>query len=266
MTIFSFDRAIVRQPAPSVVHGLRTGDHEGPSFDGVAREHAAYVAALRRAGLEVTILPPLPACPDSIFVEDPALVFTEGAILLRPGAPTRANEAAALEVPLREMFDTVVWLPDGHADGGDVLVTPGKVFIGLSSRTDEAGATALVEALAGLGRPAKIVTPPPGTLHLKSASSLIDEETVLATEALAATGIFAGLRVLTVPTDEQGGANVLRLNDLVLAGSAYPRTLDLLAAHGLEPVPLDVHEIAKIDAGLTCMSLRWRSPGGAQPL
>jgi len=266
MTIFSFDRAIVREPAASVVNGLRAGDHEGPGFDGVAREHASYVDALRHAGLEVTVLPPLPAYPDSIFVEDPALVFPEGAILLRPGAPTRANEAAELEAPLRAMFDTVIWLPEGHADGGDVLVTPDKVFIGLSDRTDEAGANALIETLAGFGRRGEIVTPPPGTLHLKTASSLIDEETILATEALAATGIFTGFRVLTVPAEEQGGANVLRLNHIVLAGSAFPRTVELLAAHGLEPIPLEVGEIAKIDAGLTCMSLRWRSAGATQAL
>lgn len=264
MAIFSFDRAIVRRPAASVVNGLRAGDHEGPTFEGVAREHASYVDALRGAGLEVTILPPLPDYPDSIFVEDPALVLPEGAILLRPGAPTRAEEAAQLEAPLRTMFETVVWLPEGHADGGDVLVTPDKVFIGLSDRTDDAGATALVEILAVFGRHGEIVTTPPGTLHLKTASSLLDEETILATEALAATGIFASFRVLTVPAGEQGAANVLRLNDVVLAGSAFPRTLDLLAAHGLEPVPLEVGEIAKIDAGLTCMSLRWSSAGAAR--
>lgn len=262
MRVSDFNRAIVRQPAPSVVDGLRAGDHEGPSFAGIAREHAAYVEALQRAGLSVTILPPLAAHPDSIFVEDPALVFPEAAIRLRSATPSRAGEAAALEPSLRAAFEVVLDLPVGHVDGGDVLVTPNKVFVGLSARTDEAGATAMLKLLAHIGRAGEIARTPDGTLHLKTASSLVDEETILATPELAATGIFDGFRVLTVPEGEEGGANVLRLNDVVLAGASFPRTLDLLAAHGASLVPLAVEEIGKIDAGLTCMSLRWRATGG----
>ena len=153
----------------------------------------------------------------------------------------------------------VLQLPVGHVDGGDVLVLPGKVLVGLSARTDEAGATALLRLLDRFGRAGEIARPPEGTLHLKSACSLIDEETVLATAALAATGLFAGYRVLTVPAGEEDAANALRLNEVVLASSAFPRTLDLIAAHGLTPIPLETSEVAKLDAGLSCMSLRWRA-------
>ena len=259
LKIFEFDRAIVRQPAASVVHGLRTHGRDDPSFEGVAREHAAYTEALSRAGLVVTPLPPLPDYPDSVFVEDPALVFPEGAILLRPGTPTRANEAAELRCSLSEMFDVVHELPEGHADGGDVLVTPHKVFIGISDRTDEAGAAALVRLLAGFGLHGEIVETPEEVLHLKTAASLVDEETILTTEALAATGIFAGFRLLTVPAGEEGGANVLRVNDTLLAVAEFPRTLAMLLPYVPNLVTLEIREVAKIDAGLTCMSLRWKS-------
>lgn len=258
MRVFDFNRAIVRLPSPSVVDGLRLGDHDGPSFDGVAREHAAYVDALEHAGLTITILPPLAEQPDSVFVEDPALVFPEAAIRLRSATPSRLGEAAALEPCLRAAFDRVVELSEGHVDGGDVLVTPDRVFVGLSGRTDHRGATALVKLLGEIGRAGEIACTPAGTLHLKTACSLVDEETVLATAELAATGIFDGFRVLTVPDGEEGGANVLRLNDVLLAGAAYPHTLEMLARHGATLVPLQVAEIGKIDAGLTCMSLRWR--------
>ena len=257
MRVFDFNRAIVRLPAPSVVDGLRAGDHDDPTFEGIAREHAAYVEALERAGLSVTVLPPLADHPDSIFVEDPALVFPEGAIRLRSRTPSRAGEPAALEPTLRAAFDVVLDLSEGHVDGGDVLVTPDKVFVGLSARTDEFGATALLKLLATLGRAGEIARTPDGTLHLKTASSLIDEETILATAQLAATGIFDGFRVLTVPEGEASGANVLRVNDVLLAGASYPHTRDILAAHGAKLVPLSVEEIGKVDAGLTCMSLRW---------
>ena len=259
MRVFDFDSAIVRLPGKSVVDGLRAGDHEGPSFDGVVAEHGGYIAALEAAGADVTVLPPLEQFPDAIFVEDPALVFTHGAILLRPGTPSRAAEAAELEPTLRQQFPAILSLSEGFADGGDVLVTPGMIYIGLSARTDEAGAHALIASLGELGLAACIAHTPPGTLHLKTASSLIDEETVLATAALANSGIFEKLRVLTVPDGEEGAANVLRINDRVLAAARYPRTLDLLDAHGLNIVPLKVSEVAKIDAGLTCMSLRWKS-------
>src|SRR6185312_13287202 len=127
--VYRFDSALVREPARSVVLGLRALDRGSPTYEGVKAEHEAYVAALRTAGVKVTVLPPLEAFPDSIFIEDPALVFTEGAIVLRPGAPTRAGEAAAVEPVLRTLFRTVLELPSGFADGGDVLVTPGRVFI-----------------------------------------------------------------------------------------------------------------------------------------
>ena len=110
---------------------MRAIDLGNPTYEGICAEHDAYVAALRSAGVDVTVLPALEDFPDSMFVEDPALVFTEGAILLRPGAPSRAAEAGELAPTLRGLFDEVLDLPSGHADGGDVLVTPKGVFIGI---------------------------------------------------------------------------------------------------------------------------------------
>ena len=255
--IFDFTQAIMRRPGASVVKGLRKGGGADPSLAGVLREHATYSAALTAAGLSVTMLAPLEDYPDAIFVEDPALVFPEAAILLNPGAPSRAGEGEHLRAELAARFAEVLDLPAGHADGGDVLVLPGRVLIGLSARTDRTGAEALVRLLEGLGRRAQVVETPRGVLHQKTASSLIDEETVLASPALAATGVFAGLRVLEVPPGEEAGANVLRVNDVLIVGAAYPRLHDLLDGHGASLVPLENSEIAKIDAGFTCMSLRW---------
>lgn len=258
--VFEFDRAIVRQPGRSVVKGLRAGGQSDPLFDGVVREHAAYVAALREAGVTVDVLPALEAFPDAIFVEDPALVFGEGAILLRPGAPSRLGEAAKMEGVLHERFARVLKLDgDDYTDGGDVMVTPALVFIGLSARTNSKGAEALARKLAELGRKARVAETPKGILHFKSASSLLDDNTILATKALAASGVFAGFEIVIVPDGEEDAANALRVNDRVFVGSCYPRTADLLANKGFKVVPLAVDEIRKLDAGLSCMSLRWHS-------
>jgi dimethylargininase len=259
MSTFEFKRALVRTPSASVVHGLRGGAGPDPSLEGIRREHAAYVAALEACGLAVTVLPPLEGFPDAVFVEDPALVFPDVAILLRPGAVSRRGEAAALEPVLREHFGTVLLLGEGHVDGGDVLATPEGFFIGLSTRTDAAGAAALVHLLARLGYPARVVRTPPGVLHLKTACSLLDGDTLLATAALAATGTFDDFHILTVANGEEAAANALRLNDTILASAAAPRTLELLSRHGFNVMPLQVAEFSRLDAGLSCLSLRWRA-------
>ena len=257
-TVYEFNSAIVRKPGSSVVNGLRAGDLGSPTYDGVLAEHDAYVDALRAAGVEVTVLPALEAYPDSIFVEDPALVFPEGAILLRPGAETRAGEVAEIAPTLRAMFDTVIDQPmEGFADGGDVLAAPAAVMVGLSARTDRAGAAALLASLKRLGRRGEIVETPKGVLHFKTDCSLLDEETVLATHRLAGSGFFKGLREIVVPAGEEPAANALRVNGVVFVGADYPRTIDLLDGEGYEVVPLKTTEIGKIDAGLSCMSLRW---------
>ena len=258
-SVYEFNRAILRRPGASVVKGLRAGGGPDPAFEDVAAEHAGYERALAEAGLTLTVLDPLEDFPDAIFVEDPALVFTEGAIVLKPGAPSREGEGEYLRPTLNALFDRALELPRGHADGGDVLVLPDKVLIGLSARTNRAGADALAGLLAELGHRAEVAATPKEVLHLKTASSLLDEETVLSTRALAETGIFTGYRVIEVPEGEEGGANVLRVNDRVIAGAGYAGILEELDKHGLKVVALPNSAIAAIDAGFTCMSLRWRA-------
>jgi dimethylargininase len=255
---YHFNSAIVRTPSQSVVNGLRAEDRGDPVFEAVKAEHAAYVAALESAGLAVTLLPALDAYPDSVFVEDPALVFTEGAIVLRPGSPVRQGEAAEIAPALHDLFDMVLELPrPGHADGGDILVTPESVLIGLSARTDANGAAGLVECLNTLGYRGEIVHPPDGVLHFKTACALLDAETVLVTPPMARSGIFDRFRNILIPDGEEPAANALRINDAVLVSAHYPRTIDLLSRAGYAVVPLKTAEIEKIDAGLSCMSLRW---------
>src|SRR5882757_2172879 len=155
--IFEFDSALVREPARSVTHGLSTQPGPRPLFDAIGREHAEYVRALEECGLAVETLPTIEDYPDSIFVEDPALVFSDGAIVLRPGAQTRLGEVAQIEPVLSRRFERVLRLETGFADGGDMLLTPRGMFIGLSKRTDHAGATELRGLLRQLGIDARIV-------------------------------------------------------------------------------------------------------------
>jgi dimethylargininase len=252
--VFDFGNAIVRTPAPSVVRGLRAGG-DAPAYEGVLAEHRAYVAALEAAGLAVEILEPLADYPDSVFVEDPAFVLPEGAILLRPGAPTRIGEAAEIAPVLHRRFERVLTLGEGFADGGDMLILPDEILIGLSARTDRLGAESLRALLGELGRGARIVETPSAVLHLKTACALLDEGILIATPALAPA--FADYDVMITPEGEEAAANLIRVNDTILMAAAFPRAAALIAARGLDVVRLEAAEIARIDAGLSCMSLRW---------
>lgn len=262
---FWFDRALVRAPAPSVVSGLRAVDRGNPTFEGVRREFDAYVAALEESGVTVETLPALDEFPDSIFVEDPALVFIEGAILLRSGTSSREGEAAAIAPDLRRRFQRVLELREGCAEGGDILTTAGVVLIGLSARTNPIGAEALLVLLDQLGKRGQIVATPPGVLHFKTDCSLLDDETVLSTSRLNASGVFAGLRVILTPDGEEAAANSLRVNDRVLVGHDFPRTAERLTDAGYRVCPLPNEQIARLDAGFSCMSLRWREAAASSP-
>jgi len=257
--VYHFNSALVRRPATTVSAGLRAHDRGDPSYLGICDEHDAYVMALQAAGLQVHVLPALEEFPDSVFMEDPALVFHEGAVVLRPGAATRRGEAEALVPTLESRFERVLRLPGGNVDGGDVLVLPRLVLIGLSARTDREGAGALLGCLAQLGLRGAVVQTPADVLHLKSDCALLDEETILTTARLSRSGIFAAFRELIVPQGEEAAANALRVNEQVLLGREYPRTLELLLGAGFRAVPLSTSEVAKVDAGLSCMSLRWRA-------
>ena len=119
------------------------------------------------------------------------------------------------------------------------------------------GARSVANSLKKLGREARIVETPAGVLHFKSDCAILDEDTILTTGRLAQSGVFAEFDTIITPEGEEAAANALRINDVVFISGGYPRTEDLLRARGFKLVVLDTSEIAKIDAGLSCMSLRW---------
>ena len=216
------------------------------------------MAALEAAGVDVTVLSALEAFPDSVFVEDAALCSGGTAITLRPGAPARRGEAAAIRPALESLFETVLDLPGGGTvDGGDVLLSDEEAFIGLSERADEKGCEALASLLEDLGYRSRRVPSPPEVLHLKSDCGLLDSETLFATRRLAASGCFSDYRVIEAPAGEEGAANLIRVNDVVLLRSGFPRTEALLRDAGFAVTTLSVDEAARVDGGLSCLSLRF---------
>jgi dimethylargininase len=256
-----FSHAITRRPAASCVDGLRAVDTGAPDFARMTRDHADYVAALEAAGCTVIVLPPLEAFPDAQFVEDTALLLPEGAVLMRPGAASRRGEVAQMAPALAPFYgDLPAIEPPGHVEAGDILWTGREVLVGLSARTDAAGVAALGAILAGWGVALRVLDTPPGVLHFKTDCSLLDPETVLATTRLAAAGGFSGYRVLPVPEGEEAAANTIRVNDFVLMAAGFPRTAERLDKAGYRVVELPNAECARIDGGMSCLSLRFTPP------
>jgi dimethylargininase len=259
MRSFRFSHAILRQPAASITQGLRAIDTGTPDLALMQAHHAAYAAALAATGATVIELPALPAFPDSVFVEDTALCLPEGAILMRPGAPSRMGEVAEMAPTLHGLYTHLRRIEgkDSFIEGGDILVTETEILVGRSARTNAAGIAELTQRVADWGHKVREVHTPPGVLHFKTDCSLMNDETVLATDRLAASGCFEGYRVIAVAEGEEAAANAIRFNDIVLFPAGFPRTRDRLLAAGLDVHEIGNSECAKLDGGMSCLSLRF---------
>ncbi|MEL6289918.1 MAG: arginine deiminase family protein [Pseudomonadota bacterium] len=259
---YTFSHAIVRAPSESLVRGLRAEDRGDPDFARFCRHYADYVAALEATGATVIALPPLDAFPDSVFVEDAALCLPQGAVVMRPGAPTRLGEAGLMAPTLREIYNDVREI-DAPAciEGGDILVTGQEVLVGTSARTNPDGIAALTDLLADWGHVVRTVETPPGVLHFKTDCSLLDDTTILATERLAASGCFDGYDVIFTAPGEEAAANAIRFNDVVIMADGFPATAERVSDAGYAVKAVGNSEAAKLDGGMSCLSLRFTPPG-----
>ena len=256
MSPIRFTHALVRSPSPSVVDGLRAIDGPDPDFDCFVAEHGEYCLALERAGLAVEMTAELPAFPDAVFVEDAALCIGNHAVVLRPGAPSRAGEADAIQLDLSSRFRTMETVADGCVDGGDILVTASEIIVGRSARTNSAGVMALAAAARPSGMPLRSVDTPVDVLHLKTDCAIIDEGTIFSTRRLAASGCFEEYNVILCPDGEEPAANLIRVNDVVIMRTGFPETTALLESNGYQVDLVQADEAALVDGGLSCMSLR----------
>ncbi|WP_170771697.1 arginine deiminase family protein [Ruegeria lacuscaerulensis] len=254
---FEFSRAITRRPASTIANGLRAEDVGDPDLDGMLAAHQAYVATLKSTGAEVIELGPLDTFPDAQFVEDTALCLPQGVVLMRPGAPSRMGEVAEMAPTLHDCYDTVRAIEGpGHIEGGDIIVTGREILVGRSDRTDAEGVAELARITSDWGHKLREVFTPKGVLHFKTDCSLMDAETILSTHRLDASGCFDGYRVLHVAEGEEAAANAIRFNNLVLMAAGFPRTADMLDRAGYEVVEIDNTDCAKLDGGMSCLSLR----------
>ena len=247
--------AITRGISPAIAQCELTHRERTPiDLERARRDHAAYEDALTDLGCEVHRLPADADAPDCVFIEDVAVVFDELAILTRPGAVSRRRESSPVAAALAKRRRLITVDAPATLDGGDVLVAERRVFVGLTTRTDEAGAAALERALAPLGYEVTTV-PVRGALHLKSVVSHVGPGLLLIDPAGVDPAAFDGFELLTVAEGESPAANALRIGDTVLVAAGFDGTRRRLEARGLKIVEVENGELAKAEGGLTCCSL-----------
>lgn len=247
--------AITRQVSPAMDRCELTHLARAPIDVALAAaQHLAYERCLESLGCRIERLPADSTLPDSVFVEDAAIVVDELAVITRPGAASRRAETVAIGKALKRYRPLTFIAAPGVLDGGDILRIGKRLWVGLSGRTNAAGVQQLADALAPHGYTVEGV-PVHGCLHLKSAVTQVAPDAVLLNPAWIDAAIFSNQRAIEVAPDEPMAANALLIGDTVVYPSAYPVTRRRLEALGSRVVPLDVSEIAKAEGGVTCCSL-----------
>lgn len=217
-------------------------------------QHHQYEACLEDLGVKVISLPAEPSLPDCMFVEDPAVVVEEIAVMTRMGTESRRREGERLSTVLAR-FRRLRWMREpATLEGGDVLSIGHTLYTGLSGRTNQAGIEQLTAAVEPAGYEVRPVTVR-GCLHLKSACCALGERTLLVNRDWVDTSPFEGLQLVDVAPEEPAAANVLTIGDTALVPQAYPRTAAIVARLGWRVRRLDISELQKAEAGLTCSSI-----------
>ncbi|HTP11668.1 MAG TPA: arginine deiminase-related protein [Anaerolineae bacterium] len=220
-------------------------------------QHHEYEAALRELGCEVISLSPEADLPDSVFVEDVALVFDEVAIITRPGADSRKPETESIVRALSPYRKLCFIKAPGTLDGGDVLRVGQTVYIGLSSRSNRSAVEQTQMFLAPYGYTVKGVEVT-GCLHLKSAVTQVSEDTLLINSAWVDRSIFGDMKFIEVDESEPSAANAVWIDDAVIYPSSFPKTQRRLEEAGLHLRIVDATEVAKAEGAVTCCSLIFR--------
>jgi dimethylargininase len=217
-------------------------------------QHADYERALERLGCTVERLPAGSQMPDSVFVEDIAVVFDELAIVTRPGARSRRGEVPGVAEAVAHHRPIVRIAEPGTIDGGDVLVVGRSVFIGRTSRTNQSAIDQMRTLLAPHGYTVRACAVR-DCLHLKSAVTALDDHTLLANRRLIDDAEFEEFVIVDVDSSEPMAANIVRVGPRLLGAAAFPETRKILAERGYDVTVVDVSEIAKAEGAVTCCSL-----------
>jgi dimethylargininase len=220
-------------------------------------QHRAYEACLAELGANVISLPADPRFPDGVFVEDPAIVLDEVAVITRPGAESRRGETESIAEALACYRELRTIQEPATLDGGDVVHVGKTLYVGLSQRTNREGVAQLEAFLTPFGY-RTVAVEVNGCLHLKSGACWAGGDMILANRQWINATAFRDFRIIDVAGDEPSAADVLPIGGKVLVPANFVHTSEILEAAGVIVRSIDVSELQKAESGVTCMSLLWR--------
>lgn len=221
------------------------------------KQHQNYCKMLKSCGAQIVTLDENLSLPDSVFVEDPIIVFDEVAILASMGVGSRRKECDVLESYFSSHRKIERISLPAKIEGGDVLKIGRHIYVGDSPRTNQLGIKALGNIIAPFGYEVHAVKVD-GCLHLKTGCTALDEKTLLINPDWVDSNAFAGYKKIATFQDEPFGANILPVNNHICMNEAFPRTLDLVSSLGYNTIATDISEFVKAEAGLTCMSIPFK--------
>jgi len=237
--------------------GLTSQTLGQPDYALAVTQHEAYVAALCGLGLEVTILVADNEYPDSVFVEDVALLTPACAVITRPGAESRRGEIKAMTTVLEKRFTVVEHIDSpGTLDAGDIMMVGSHFYIGLSERTNPDGAQQMISILRR-HRLTGSTVPLTAMLHLKSGVACLENNVLVVAGEMRDNPAFAEFDWIAVDDDEAYAANCLWINGTVLVASGFPSVKRAIENRGFPTIALEMSEFRKLDGGLSCLSLRY---------
>ena len=253
---YKFTNAIVRKPNKSINYAL-SSQYLHPSYEKILEIHDNYINSIEEAGLNIILLERLEQYPDSIFVEDPALIFKNNIIVLNPSDVTRNGEAKIIKNEISKYFEKIFVVEKGNIEGGDILNINNHFIIGLSTRTNKLGAENLSNILISLGATVEVCQTPKDILHFKSECSLLDDDIILVSNRMSKLDYLKkNYNLIELPLGEENAANCIRINNKLLIPDGFNQTEEILSK-SFNIIKINVDEISKVDAGLSCMSLRW---------
>lgn len=247
--------ALTHVPSPNIDQGERTHVERVPiDFPRAQLQHEAYRRLLEECGCRVRLLDVNRDHPDSVFIEDTAVVVEEVAVLASMGAAARRAEPARIEPVLREYREVRRLQPPATLEGGDVLRVGRTLLVGVTGRTNAAGIEALASLLHPFGYRVQAVRLR-DCLHLKSACTALPDGRLLANPAWLDPEALHDFEIVPIPEEEPCAANVLLVHDTVVMDAAYPQTAARLRELGFDVRTVDLSEFAKAEGAVTCLSL-----------
>jgi len=252
-----FKRAIVRRPCRNFINGLTSAGLGKPDYDQALEQHSIYIGTLKACGLEVAVLEADERYPDSVFVEDPAVVTDRLAVITRPGALSRRGEETGIAEALKTYYPRLERIQaPGTLEGGDVMRAGERFFVGLSQRTNREGFDQFARILEKYGYAATSV-PLRHVLHLKTGLAYLENNNLLAAGEFLSDPVFQDFRIIPIESGESYAANSIWVNGSVLVPEGFAKTRRAIINLGCPVLTLDVSEFRKLDGGLSCLSLRF---------